>query len=80
MFILYSSSLLTVVLADAVETKYKRMKREKRLAELTSEVWGEWHQARAAKSPSKYADVMAHTEIETGTNVKEETDVGTGTI
>jgi len=34
------------------------MKQRKRLAELTSEVWAEWHQAQADKHPEKYADVL----------------------
>lgn len=34
------------------------MKRRKRMAELTSEVWAEWHQAQANQHPEKYADVL----------------------
>ena len=51
------------------------MRREKLLAELTSEVWGEWHQARADKNPSKYADVMEPPETETNTNGRGNTEL-----
>jgi hypothetical protein len=48
----------TVLITDRVETEYKKMKRRKRMAELTSEIWAEWHQAQANKHPEKYADVL----------------------
>lgn len=53
-----------VIIADRVETKYKKMKEQKRLAELTSEIWAEWHQAHANRNPVKYADVLEYEEIQ----------------
>ena len=57
---LYLFFLSAVTIADAVEKKYRDMKDQKRLAELTSEIWAEWHQARSNRNPKHYADVLEH--------------------
>lgn len=36
------------------------MRRKKRLAELSSDVWSEWHQAQANQTPSQYKDVLKY--------------------
>ncbi|KAJ7333810.1 39S ribosomal protein L44, mitochondrial [Desmophyllum pertusum] len=48
------------LIADEIEMKYKDVKRQKRLAELSSDVWSEWHQAQANKTPSQYKDVLKY--------------------
>jgi len=51
------------LIADQVETKYKEMRRKKRLAELSSDIWAEWHQAQANRQPSHYKDVLNYQDL-----------------
>lgn len=48
------------LIADQIEMKYKEIKRKKRLAELSSDIWSEWHQAQANQTPSQYKDVLKY--------------------
>ncbi|KAL9981028.1 hypothetical protein ACROYT_G009682 [Oculina patagonica] len=48
------------LIADQIEMKYKEIKHKKRLAELSSDVWSEWHQAQANQTPSQYKDVLKY--------------------
>lgn len=48
------------LLADKLEQRFKEIKRKKRLAELSSDVWSQWHQAQSNQTPSRYKDVLKY--------------------
>lgn len=48
------------LIADQIEMKFKEIKRQKRLAELSSDAWSEWHQAQSNQTPSQYKDVLKY--------------------
>ena len=52
------SFCFAALIADQVETKYKEMRRKKRMAELASDIWSDWHQAQANRQPSRYKDIL----------------------
>ena len=43
--------------------KYKEMRRKKRMAELASDIWSDWHQAQANRNPSQYRDILKYHDI-----------------
>lgn len=49
---------------DKVEMKHKEMRRRKRVAELASDIWSDWHQAQANRHPSQYKDVLNYVDID----------------
>ena len=54
---------LAVLIADKVEMKYKELRRKKRMAELASDIWSDWHQAQANRQPSQYKDVLNYHDL-----------------
>ena len=46
-----------------VEMKYKELRRKKRMAELASDIWSDWHQAQANRQPSQYKDVLNYHDL-----------------
>lgn len=48
------------LIADKLEQRFIEIRRKKRLAELSSDVWSEWHQAQSDKAPSQYKDVLKY--------------------
>ena len=40
------------------------MRYKKHLAELSSDIWSDWHQAQANRHPSHYKDVLKHHDIQ----------------
>lgn len=52
------------LVADQVEMKYKEMRRKKRMAELASDIWSDWHQAQANRHPSQYKDILKYHDIQ----------------
>ena len=55
-----SPSFLAALIADKLEQRFIEIRRKKRLAELSSDVWSEWHQAQSDKAPSQYKDVLKY--------------------
>jgi len=51
------------LVTDQVEMKYKEMRRKKRMAELASDIWSDWHQAQANRNPSQYRDILKYNDI-----------------
>lgn len=51
------------LIADKVEMKYKELRRKKRMAELASDIWSDWHQAQANRQPSQYKDVLNYHDL-----------------
>lgn len=51
------------LVTDQVEMKYKEMRRKKRMAELASDIWSDWHQAQANRNPSQYQDILKYNDI-----------------
>lgn len=51
------------LIADQVEMKYKELRRKKRMAELASDIWSDWHQAQANRQPSQYKDVLNYHDL-----------------
>ena len=43
--------------------KYKELRRKKRIAELASDIWSDWHQAQANSRPSQYKDVLNYHDL-----------------
>ena len=43
--------------------KYKELRRKKRMAELASDIWSDWHQAQANRRPSQYKDVLNYHDL-----------------
>ena len=43
--------------------KYKELRRKKRIAELASDIWSDWHQAQANRQPSHYKDVLNYHDL-----------------
>lgn len=54
---------LAALVTDQVEMKYKEMRRKKRMAELASDIWSDWHQAQANRNPSQYQDILKYNDI-----------------
>ena len=54
---------LAALIADKVEMKYKELRRKKRIAELASDIWSDWHQAQANSRPSQYKDVLNYHDL-----------------
>ena len=54
---------LAALIADKVEMKYKELRRKKRMAELASDIWSDWHQAQANRQPSQYKDVLNYHDL-----------------
>ena len=54
---------LAALIADKVEMKYKELRRKKRMAELASDIWSDWHQALANRQPSQYKDVLNYHDL-----------------
>ena len=54
---------LQPLIADKVEMKYKELRRKKRIAELASDIWSDWHQAQANSRPSQYKDVLNYHDL-----------------
>lgn len=52
------------LIMDKVEMKHKEMRRRKRVAELASDIWSDWHQAQANRHPSQYKDVLNYVDID----------------
>lgn len=52
------------LIRDKVEMKHKEMRRRKRVAELASDIWSDWHQAQANRHPSQYKDVLNYVDID----------------
>ena len=51
------------LIADKVEMKYKELRLKKRIAELASDIWSDWHQAQANRQPSQYKDVLNYHDL-----------------
>ena len=43
--------------------KHKELRRKKRIAELPSDIWSDWHQAQANRQPSQYKDVLNYHDL-----------------